>query len=141
MLVGEGFEGEGRINSVNELIAGALEYEKRLSETDIEPTLAGYLEEVSLVSDVDKYDENADAVVLMTVHSAKGLEFPTVFIAGMEDGIFPSSMSIGEPMEMSEERRLMYVAITRAKEKLYITYTKNRMMYGRTAYNMLSTQQ
>jgi DNA helicase-2/ATP-dependent DNA helicase PcrA len=138
MLVGEGFEGEGRINSVNELIAGALEYEKRLSETDIEPTLAGYLEEVSLVSDVDKYDENADAVVLMTVHSAKGLEFPTVFIAGMEDGIFPSSMSIGEPMEMSEERRLMYVAITRAKEKLYITYTKNRMMYGRTAYNMLS---
>jgi DNA helicase-2/ATP-dependent DNA helicase PcrA len=98
----------------------------------------GFLEEISLVTDVDKYDENADAVVLMTIHAAKGLEFPVVFIAGMEDGIFPSQQNLGEMEEMSEERRLAYVAITRAKEKLFITHTRNRMMYGKTAYNPIS---
>jgi DNA helicase-2/ATP-dependent DNA helicase PcrA len=100
--------------------------------------LSAFLERCALVADVDKYDKDADAVVLMTVHSAKGLEFPVVFLAGMEDGIFPSTQNIGEPSEMSEERRLAYVAITRAKDQLYITHAKNRLMYGKSAYNPLS---
>ncbi len=132
MLEAEGFEGEGRIASVEEFISAALEYEKRASDARAEPTLAGFLEEISLVSDVDKYDTEADAVVLMTVHSAKGLEFPVVFLAGMEEDIFPSAKSKLLPEELSEERRLAYVAITRAKEKLYMTYAASRMMYGRT---------
>ena len=138
MLTAEGFEGEGRIDSVKEFVSAAAEYEARCEENSIEPTLSGFLEEVSLVSDVDKYDETADAVVLMTVHSAKGLEFPVVFLAGMEDGVFPGAQNLGEPQEMSEERRLAYVAITRAKEMLYITHAKCRMMYGKTAFNPLS---
>ena len=139
MLVAEGFEGEGKIANVEEFVSAAVEYEKRCTANEIEPTLSGFLEDVALISDVDKYDEDADAVVLMTIHSAKGLEFPVVFLAGMEDGIFPSQQNIGEPDEMSEERRLAYVAITRAKEKLYVTHAKSRMMYGRTGYNMLSS--
>ena len=138
MLEAEGFEGEGKIEFVNEFIGAAVEYEQRCTELEIEPTTHGFLEEISLVADVDKYDDTADAVVLMTIHAAKGLEFPVVFLAGMEDGIFPSQQNIGEPDEMSEERRLAYVAITRAKEKLYITHAKSRMMYGKTAYNRLS---
>ena len=138
MLKAEGFEGEGRIDTVNEFITAAVEYEKRVADAGEECTLSEFLEEISLVSDVDKYDESADAVVLMTIHAAKGLEFPVVFLAGMEDGIFPSAQNMGEAVEMSEERRLMYVAVTRAKEKLYITHTKSRMMYGRTAFNPLS---
>ena len=138
MLKSEGFEGEGKIENVNELITAALEYEKRVSDSGDEPTLTGFLEEVFLISDVDKYDESADAVVLMTVHAAKGLEFPVVFLAGMEDGIFPSEQNRESEMEMSEERRLAYVAITRAKELLYISYAKERMMYGRTLYGRLS---
>ncbi len=138
MLKSEGFEGETKIENVEEFISAAVEYEKRCAETDTEPTITGFIEEIALISDVDKYDENADAVVLMTVHSAKGLEFPVVFIAGMEDGIFPSVQNIGEPSEMSEERRLAYVAITRAKERLYITHAKERLMYGKSAYNPLS---
>jgi DNA helicase-2/ATP-dependent DNA helicase PcrA len=138
MLVDEGFEGETKIENVEEFISAAVEYEKRCEESEIEPTMSGFLEEISLISDVDKYDSGADAVVLMTVHSAKGLEFPIVFLAGMEDGIFPSMQNIGEPSEMSEERRLAYVAITRAKEQLYITHVKNRLMYGKSAYNPLS---
>ncbi len=138
MLAAEGFEGEGKIDNINELVSGAIEYEKRCEENGIAPSLSGYLEDIALVSDVDKYDADADAVVMMTVHSAKGLEFPIVFLAGMEDGIFPSEQNMHSEDEMSEERRLAYVAITRAKEKLYITYAKNRMMYGRTSFNMLS---
>ena len=138
MLLAEGFEGEGKIANVDEFISAAVEYEKRCAGGSVEPTLVGFLEEISLVSDVDKYDESADAVVLMTIHAAKGLEFPVVFIAGTEDGIFPSQQNMFDPAEMSEERRLMYVAITRAKEKLYITHAKNRTMYGRTGYNPLS---
>ncbi len=138
MLLSEGFEGEGKIANVNELISAAVEYEKRCEEISAEPTLPGFLEEISLVSDVDKYDENADAVVLMTIHAAKGLEFPVVFLSGMEDGIFPSQQNLGMPEEMNEERRLAYVAITRAKEKLYVTYAKNRTIYGRTNYANLS---
>ncbi len=138
MLVSEGFEGETKIENVEEFISAAVEYEKRCEDSEIEPTMSGFLEEISLISDVDKYDAGADAVVLMTVHSAKGLEFPVVFLAGMEDGIFPSMQNIGEPSEMSEERRLAYVAITRAKDQLYITHAKNRLMYGKSAYNPLS---
>ena len=138
MLADEGFEGEGKILNVEEFISAAVEYEKRCSETETEPTLVGFLEEISLVSDVDKYDENADAVVLMTIHAAKGLEFPIVFLAGMEDGIFPSQQNLFEEAELSEERRLAYVAITRAKEKLFVSYAKNRTMYGKTSYNRLS---
>ena len=138
MLESEGFEGEGKIQNVEEFISAAVEYEKRCTDSGNTPTLVGFLEEISLVSDVDKYDENSDAVVLMTIHAAKGLEFPTVFIAGAEDGIFPSQQNMGIPDEMSEERRLMYVAVTRAKEKLYITHAKNRTMYGRTGFNPLS---
>lgn len=138
MLTAEGFEGEGKLANVNELKSAAIEYEKRCADAGESASLSGFLEELALVSDVDKYDENADAVVLMTVHAAKGLEFPIVFLAGMEDGIFPSTQNIGEPAEISEERRLMYVAVTRAKEKLYITHAKSRLMYGRTGYNPLS---
>ena len=138
MLSAEGFEGEGKIENVEEFIGAAVEYETRCNNAGIEPTAPGFLEEISLVADVDKYDETADAVVLMTVHAAKGLEFPIVLLAGMEDGIFPSLQNIGEEAEMSEERRLAYVAITRAKEQLYITHARNRMMYGKTTYNQLS---
>ncbi len=133
MLAAEGFEGEGKAEYVNELISAALEYEARCAAAQDEPTLSAFLEELSLVSDIDKYDDDENAVVLMTVHAAKGLEFPVVFIAGMEDGIFPAQQNFGNEEEMSEERRLAYVAITRAKEKLYITYAKNRMMYGKTS--------
>ena len=138
MLSAEGFEGEGRIEIVEELINAAAEYEKRAYESGSQPDLEGFLEEAALVTDIAKYDDSADAVVLMTVHSAKGLEFPVVFLAGMEDGIFPSEQSKDDPEELSEERRLAYVAITRAKEKLYITHTKTRMNYGKTCYNILS---
>lgn len=138
MLLSEGFEGESKIENVKEFIGAAVEYESRCVEAGTEPTTTGFLEEISLVADVDKYDESADAVVLMTIHAAKGLEFPVVFLAGMEDGIFPSLQNIGEKEEMSEERRLAYVAITRAKEKLFITHTKSRLMYGKTTYNRLS---
>ncbi len=134
MLIAEGEISQTRIDNVKELISGAVEYEKKVEV----PTLGGFLEEVALVSDVDKYDENADAVVMMTIHSAKGLEFPVVFLSGMEDGIFPSSQNLFSNDEMCEERRLAYVAITRAKEKLFITHTHERMLYGRTMYNRLS---
>ncbi len=139
MLVAEGREGETKIEHVMELVSAALEYEKRMEENEEEPTLMGFLEEVFLISDVDKYDDTADAVVLMTVHAAKGLEFPVVFLAGMEDGIFPSEQNRMEEAEMSEERRLCYVAITRAKERLVVTYAKSRMMYGRTVWGRLSS--
>ncbi len=138
MLKAEGFEGEGKIENVRELISAAVEYERKLAELGMEPTLLGFLEEISLVSSVDKYDENADAVVLMTVHAAKGLEFPVVFIAGMEDGIFPSESDKHDKMGLGEERRLAYVAITRAKERLVITYARQRMLYGRLSFNRLS---
>ncbi len=138
MLVAEGEVSKERIASVQEYINGAVEYEKRVTDAGEVPTLYGYLEEVSLVSDVDKYDDAADAVVLMTIHSAKGLEFPTVFLCGMEEQIFPSSQCTMDPSQLEEERRLAYVAVTRAKEALYLTHTKERMIYGRTTYNPLS---
>ena len=139
MLAAEGFEGETKIENVEELISAAVEYENKCRDMDTEPELSGFLEELALVSDIDKYDESADAVVLMTVHAAKGLEFPVVFIAGMEDGIFPAEQDISDPDGMSEARRLAYVAITRAKDQLVITAAKSRTMYGKTTYNRLSS--
>ncbi len=100
--------------------------------------LYAFLDEVALYTDLDNYDENADCTVLMTMHAAKGLEFPTVFIVGAEEGLFPGLMAIGEPGEMEEERRLCYVAITRARRQLYITCAAQRMIYGRTNANMPS---
>ncbi|MBO7762983.1 MAG: UvrD-helicase domain-containing protein [Clostridia bacterium] len=138
MLVAEGETGKTRLDNIGELQSAAAEFEKRMGEKGEDTSLTAFLEEISLISDVDKYDENADAVVLMTIHSAKGLEFPVVFLPGMEENIFPSSQIRTDPAELPEERRLAYVAITRAKEKIYITHTRERMMYGRTAINPLS---
>ena len=123
-----------RLENLDALCVAVKEYEERTED----PSLSGFLEEVTLVSDVDKYDENADAVTLMTIHSAKGLEFPVVFLPGMEEGVFPGQQSIVTPGEIEEERRLAYVAITRAKKKLIITHAKERMLYGMTGRNPLS---
>ncbi len=127
-------ERDDRLNNIGELISAARQYE----ETSEDPSLIGFLEDVALVSDVDKYDETADAVVLMTIHSAKGLEFPTVFLPGMEENIFPSFQTTFKDEEIEEERRLAYVAITRAKKSLYITHVRDRMMNGRSGSNQLS---
>ena len=119
------------------MISKAVAYE----ESTDEPSLNGFLEEVSLVADIDNLDENSDYVVLMTLHSAKGLEFPNVYLAGMEDGLFPSYMSITSDdanSEIEEERRLAYVGITRAKEHLTITSARMRMISGQTQYGEVS---
>jgi len=126
-------EATTRIENIKELVTDAVEYEK--SEETEEHTLSGYLEKISLVADVDNYDETQEVVVLMTMHSAKGLEFPIVFIAGMEEGIFPGYQSSFSQEELEEERRLCYVAITRAKKELYISHTFSRTLYGTTTYN------
>ncbi|MCX7714463.1 MAG: DNA helicase PcrA [Clostridia bacterium] len=124
-------EAQSRIENLREFMTVVHEHEK----TTENASLATFLESVSLISDIDSYDEEQDAVVLMTIHSAKGLEFPVVFLSGMEEGIFPGLRSIGEEEEIEEERRLCYVAITRAKQKLYITNTESRTIYGTTTYN------
>ncbi len=131
MLTDEGEEAQDRLQNLEELISGCVEYEQRSEE----PSLSGYLEEISLLSDVDKYDEEADAVVLMTIHSAKGLEFSNVYLPGMEEGIFPGQKVTADPGELPEERRLAYVAITRAKKRLTMIHAKERLLYGRTTYN------
>lgn len=130
-----GEEGAGRIDNINELKSNAL----TMLEESPETTLPDFLEQVALVSDLDSYDGGLDRVSLMTMHSAKGLEFDTVFMVGAEDNIFPSYRSINDPVEMEEERRLAYVAITRAKRMLYITHTTYRVLYGQTMRNRLST--
>ena len=94
--------------------------------------MAGFLEEIALYTDLEQYSEEDDAVVMMTMHSAKGLEFPNVFLVGFEDGLFPGMRAIGDMEEMEEERRLCYVAITRAKKNLTISYARQRMLYGHT---------
>ena len=129
-------EAEERRLNVDELISKAVAYE----ETTDEPTLSGFLEEVALVADIDNLDESNDIVSLMTIHSAKGLEFSEVYLAGMEDGLFPSYMSIsaGDESEIEEERRLCYVGITRAKERLILSAAKMRMIRGETQYNRVS---
>ena len=125
-----------RISNIEELVSKSADYEQKAEE----PNLSGFLEEVALVADIDSLDENSDYVVLMTIHSAKGLEFPNVFLCGMEDGLFPGYMTImsDDPSDMEEERRLCYVAITRAMEKLHISAAKQRMIHGETQYNRVS---
>ena len=127
-------EAQGRLDNIRELKSSILDYMKRTAELGGEPSLEGFLEELSLISDVDKYDENADVVTMMTMHSAKGLEFPHVFLCGVEEGLFPSYRSMDSQEEMEEERRLCYVAMTRAKETLTITCAQRRMLYGQTSY-------
>ncbi len=134
MLVREANEeARERLNNIYEFKSAIAAYEKENAEN--EPTLEGFLEEISLVADIDNLDPDADAVTLMTLHSAKGLEFPTVFLAGVEEGIFPSIASLGEDGGLEEERRLAYVGITRAKKKLYITAAKERTLYGYSQNN------
>ncbi len=127
-------ESRGRIENIMELVSNALSF----MSANENATLESFLEEVALVSAIDNHDPDADAVSLMTVHSAKGLEFPVVFIYGIEEGIFPSMMSSGDESEMEEERRLCYVAITRAKKKLFVTHSNSRFLYGKTIQNQLS---
>jgi DNA helicase-2/ATP-dependent DNA helicase PcrA len=128
-----------RVDNIAELKSNMMEYVKNTEAEGETPTLVNFLEEYALVADVDKYDTEADAVVLMTIHSAKGLEFPVVFLPGMEDGIFPGMQNImGSPEDMEEERRLCYVAITRAKEQVVILHTRSRIWYGQTVSNPLS---
>lgn len=131
-------EAEARMENIDELKNKIVAYEESC-ETEL-PTLSGFLEEVALVADIDSLDENSDYVVLMTLHSAKGLEFPRVYLAGMEDGLFPSYMTItaDDPTELEEERRLCYVGITRAKQELTLTYARRRMIRGETQYNKMS---
>ena len=128
-----------RLENIDELKSNMMEYVKTTEENGEVPTLVNFLEEYALVADVDKYDTEADAVVLMTIHSAKGLEFPVVFLPGMEDGIFPGMQNImGSSEDMEEERRLAYVAITRAREQVFILHTRTRIWYGQTVSNPLS---
>ena len=127
-------EAQQRMENIDELISKAVTYE----ESEEEPTLSGFLEEVALVADIDSVDETQDYVVLMTLHSAKGLEFPQVYLAGMEDGLFPGFGAIcaeNPTAEIEEERRLAYVGITRAKERLSISCARMRMIRGETQYN------
>ena len=125
---------EDRAANVQELASNL----RRFEEENPEGTLSDFLEEVSLITDIDNYDNNSDSVVLMTVHSAKGLEFPVVFLPGMEENIFPGMASVYVPSEVEEERRLAYVAITRAKEELYIFHAESRMIFGMTNRNRVS---
>src|SRR5690606_20726383 len=140
-LLNEGAEGEDRLANVEELIAGAADLQMRLDEGD-EALLQElesvesmrpidlFLAHVALVTDIDQHDPNADAISLMTLHNAKGLEFPVVFVTGMEEGLFPLSRVLAEPDELEEERRLFYVGMTRAEEKLYLTYARRRRRGG-----------
>ncbi|MCI9384354.1 MAG: UvrD-helicase domain-containing protein, partial [Lachnospiraceae bacterium] len=130
-------EAKGRIENIDELLSKIAAYEESVDE----PTLSGFLEEVALVADIDSLEESSNYVILMTLHSAKGLEFPYVYMAGMEEGIFPSYMSISADNpeeELEEERRLCYVGITRAKRELMLTAARQRMIRGQTMYNAVS---
>ena len=128
MLKARGKEGEERMDNIGQLVSNVKAY------MDMNPgaTMDMFLEEISLISDIDNYDEKSDSVTLMTLHSAKGLEFPYVFIVGMEEGLFPGEQSRYDPHEVEEERRLCYVGITRAKKELYMSRAKQRLLYGRT---------
>lgn len=135
MIEAAGEEEKDRLDNLDEFKSSIQEYVKNNEN----PTLTGFLEENALVADVDRYDESADAVVMMTIHSAKGLEFPVVIIPGFEDGIFPGMQTIvGSDEDIEEERRLAYVALTRAKQQIYILHTKSRLLYGQTQYNPIS---
>ena len=145
VLRDEGPEGEDRAENVKELIAGALDFDAEVElegaeqgEMDGFSELDLYLQRVALVADIDRHDPEADAATMMTLHNAKGLEFPVVFIAGLEDGLFPMSRSYDDPEEMEEERRLFYVGITRAQNKLYLTHARQRRRAGEIMYGRLS---
>ena len=127
-------EAESRIQNLDELLTVAMEFEEEYAEN----SLNEFLESITLSSDVDNLQETDESVTLMTLHSAKGLEFPVIFLVGMEEGIFPGYKSIGEPKELEEERRLFYVGITRAKQYLYLTCAKHRTIFGSTSYNAIS---
>lgn len=127
-------KGQERIDNISELVTNLVTYENENEEA----TLSGFLEEVALMTDIDNYNAQADAVVLMTLHSAKGLEFPIVFIPGMEEGIFPGAQSMYSTQEVEEERRLCYVGITRAKQKLYLSHANTRLLFGSTSRNLPS---
>ena len=133
-------EAESRIENIDELLNKAAAYEEDCQDRGEEPNLSGFLEEVALVADIDSLEEDQDYVVLMTLHSAKGLEFPHVYLAGMEDGLFPSYMTItsDDNEDLEEERRLCYVGITRAERELTLTCARRRMVRGETQYNKLS---
>ncbi len=133
-------DAQARIENIDELVSKAAAYEEDCQDRGEKATLSGFLEEVALVADIDSLDENQDYVVLMTLHSAKGLEFPHVYLAGMEDGLFPSYMTItaDDTEELEEERRLCYVGITRAEEKLTLTCARRRMIRGETQFNKMS---
>ena len=133
-------EARARIENIDELISKTVSYEEAMKDEEREATLSGLLEEIALIAEIDSVDENQDYVILMTLHSAKGLEFPYVYLAGMEDGMFPGSMSIfsGDPSDMEEERRLCYVGITRAMKELTLTSAQQRMVRGETQYNRVS---
>ncbi len=133
-------DAEARKENIDELLNKAAAYEEDCQDRDEQATLSGFLEEVALVADIDSLDENQDYVVLMTLHSAKGLEFPHVYLAGMEDGLFPSYMTItsDDNEDLEEERRLCYVGITRAERELTLTCARRRMVRGETQYNKLS---
>lgn len=130
----QGAEGAMRLENINELKSTMINYEENAED----PTLSGFLEEISLYTDIDSFDEDSDYVAMMTMHSAKGLEFPCVFVVGMEENIFPSARSMDSDADIEEERRLAYVALTRAKERLYLTHAAERMLYGRTDHNRIS---
>jgi DNA helicase-2/ATP-dependent DNA helicase PcrA len=121
-------ENQTRLENIRELKSSINSYVENADS----PSLAGFLEEIALYTDIEQYDAGADAAVMMTIHSAKGLEFDHVFLVGFEDGLFPGLKSIGDPEEMEEERRLCYVAITRARKTLDISHARQRMLYGRT---------
>ena len=123
-------EAQSRVENVRELISAAVEYEER----ETEPTLTGFLEMVTLVADIDSMDDKSDVVTLMTLHSAKGLEFPIVFMVGMEEGLLPHQRSFASEAELEEERRLCYVGLTRAKEQVYLTYARERRLFGYVDY-------
>lgn len=133
-------EAQARIENIDELLSKIAAYEENCADEDILPTLSGFLEEVALVADIDSLDDEQDYVVLMTLHSAKGLEFPQVYLAGMEDGLFPSYMTItsDNSEDLEEERRLCYVGITRAEQELTVSCARRRMLRGETQYNKMS---
>ena len=131
-LIAEKDDYEQRIENIDELSSNIIKFQEDYGD---EATLGAFLEEISLMTDIDNYDAQTDSVVMMTLHAAKGLEFPVVFIPGMEDGVFPSMQTIIEATELNEERRLAYVGITRAKEKLYLIKTRERMLFGSTTHN------
>ena len=133
MLHAQGAEGEGRIENIGELKTNLMKYEEAAEQ----PELAGFLEEVALYTDLDRMEET-DSVLMMTLHSAKGLEFPSVFVVGMEEGVFPGMQAIYDMNEMEEERRLAYVGMTRAKRNLYLTAAASRMIFGQTNHNRIS---